>query len=174
MGVWQTANGQEEKQKEVLISIIKQWVENTTCISKKEIVTASVTTLGRSIRYPLAATAMSTEQCGTIDKHLKKQVLGKRGVIRTAPDIVAFSPKKSGGIGLHRTEVDQTIDQAKMILHHGHKVTVTGILIRKTAEQMAIEAGFGGDPFGIDLDKVVYLTENTYCTDPSEFPKVFS
>ena len=64
---------------------------------------------------------MSTEQCRTIDKHLKKQVLGKRGVVRTAPDIVAFSPKKSGGIGLHRTEVDQTIDQAKMILHHGHK-----------------------------------------------------
>ena len=49
-----------------------------------------------------------------------------------------------------------------MILHHGHKGTVTGTLIRNTAEQMAIEAGLGGDPFGKDLCKVRYLTENTW------------
>ena len=90
LGVWQAANGQEETQKEVLISKIKEWGANTAGISKKETATASVTTLGRSIRYPLAATALNTEQCRTIDKHLKKQVLGKRGVVRTVPDIVAF------------------------------------------------------------------------------------
>ena len=70
---WQAANGQEVKQKEVLISKIKGWGANTTGISKKETATASVTTLGRSIRYPLAATTMSTEQCKTIDKHLKSK-----------------------------------------------------------------------------------------------------
>ena len=49
-----------------------------------------------------------------------------------------------------------------MILHHGHKETVTDTLIRNTAEQMAIESGYGGDPFGIDLGKIDYLTEHTW------------
>ena len=49
-----------------------------------------------------------------------------------------------------------------MILHHGHKETVTGVLIRNTAEQLAIESGYGGDPFGIDLSKIEYLTEHTW------------
>ena len=55
--VWQAAKGQEETQKEVLISKIKEWGANTAGISKKETATASVTTLlGRAIRHPLAAT----------------------------------------------------------------------------------------------------------------------
>ena len=47
LGVWQAANGQEETQKEVIISKIKEWGANTAGISRKETATASVTTLGR-------------------------------------------------------------------------------------------------------------------------------
>ena len=67
-----------------------------------------------------------------------------------------------GGIGLHKTEIDQTIDHVKMIMQHGHCNTITGKLLRNTIETHAIETGLGGNPFTADLDKVNYLTENTW------------
>ena len=162
LGVWQAANGQETTQKEVLINKVKEWGLATENITRKEANTAIISTIGRSIRYPLAATAMDTKQCQEVDKHLKKQVLGKLGVVRTAPGIVAFSPTQMGGIGLHRTEIDQTIDHVKMILQHSHTNSVTGKLIRNSIEQLAIESGLGGNLLKANLDKINYLTENTW------------
>ena len=57
---------------------------------------------------------MSTIQCREIDKTLKKHILDKLGVVRTAPDTVAFAPIQLGGVGLHRTEIDQIIDHVKL------------------------------------------------------------
>ena len=76
-------------------------------------------------------------------------------VVRTAPEQAVFSPKELGGVGLHRTEVNQTIDHVNMILQHGHQQTVTG-------QHLAIESGLGGDPIQLDLGNVEYLTENTW------------
>ena len=61
---------------------------------------------------------MTSQQCEDIDKSLRKHVLGKMGVIRTAPGTAIHTPMELGGIGLHRTEIDQTIDHVKMILQH--------------------------------------------------------
>jgi hypothetical protein len=162
LGVWQAADGQEDTQKEVLINKIKDWGANTDGISKKEAKTATVSTLGRSIRYPLAATAMTTQQCEEVDKHFRKHVLGKLGVVRTAPGTPIYSPVELGGIGLQRTEVNQTIDHIKMIIQHGHTDSITGKLIRNTLEQLSIEAGLGTGPLLVDLTKVNYLTERTW------------
>jgi hypothetical protein len=162
LGVWQAADGQEDTQKEVLINKIKEWGSATAGISKSEASTAIISTLGRSIRYPLAATAMTTQQCEEVDKNLRKHVLGKLGVVRTAPGTVIHAPAELGGIGLHRTEIDQTIDHVKMILQHGHAPTITGKLIRNSLEQLSIESGLGEGPFHADLTKVNYLTERTW------------
>ena len=62
LGVWQAADGQEDTQKEVLIDKIKSWGANTDGVSKSETKTATISTLGRSLRYPLAATALTTQQ----------------------------------------------------------------------------------------------------------------
>ena len=84
------------------------------------------------------------------------------GVVRTAPDEAAFSPIKLGGIGLQRTEANQTIDHIKMIMIHGHRNTVTGILLRNTIEQIAIESGLEGKPFEYEPAHLTYTTENTW------------
>ena len=162
LGVWQAANGQENTQKEVLINKIKDWGEATDGISKKETKTAMISTLGRSIRYPLAATAMTTQQSEEVDKSFRKHVLGKLGVVRTAPGTAIYTPIELGGIGLQKTEINQTIDHIKMIIQHGHTDSITGKLIRNTLEQIAIESGLGKSPFYADLTRVNYLTDNTW------------
>ena len=103
---------------------------------------------------------MTTDQCKSIDKALKSNVLCRMRVVRTAPDAVAFSTTKFGGIGLHRTEVDQTIDHAKMIIQHGHRETVTGVLL--TLEQISVESGLGGNPFAFDANVLTYTTKRTW------------
>ena len=70
----------------MLIDKIEAWGGATKGISRKEAETASISTLGRSIRYPLAATAMDEIQCHKEDKRLRSNVLCKMGVVRTAPD----------------------------------------------------------------------------------------
>ena len=92
---------------------------------KKEASTASVSTIGRTIRYPLTATAMTSSQCKEVDREWKKSVLNKMGIVKTAPCEIAFSPLEVGGAGLHHTEIDRTIDHIKMIASHGNMDTVT-------------------------------------------------
>ena len=162
LGVWQTANGNETAQKKIIISKIEDWGKATEGITHTESRTAIVSTIGRSIRYPLSATALDEQECKSIDKALIKSVLGKMGVVRTAPRVIIFAPSSLGGIGLNRTETDQVIDQVKMIIHHGHRDTIAGRLIRNTIQQLSCEMGIGGNPFEVDMKKVTYLTENTW------------
>ena len=56
----------------------------------------------------------------------------KMGIVKTAPSEIAFSPLEVGGAGLHRTEIDQTIDHIKMIAAHGNMDTGKGKLLRNT------------------------------------------
>ena len=73
--------------------------------------------------------------------------------------ILIYSPIELGGLGLQRTEVNQTIDHVKMIIQHGHTESIIGKLIRNTLEQLSIEAGLSEGPFQLDLTEVNYLTE---------------
>ena len=162
LGVWQAADGQENTQRDILIKKIAEWGSNTNGITNKEATTASISTIGRSIRFPLAATAMTSMQCKEVDKEWKRNVLNKMGIVRTAPNEIAFSPIETGGAGLHFTEIDQTIDHLKMIAAHGNKDTVTGKLLRNTIQQYTIETGLGGEPLNQNVEKVIYLTKNTW------------
>ena len=162
LGVWQAANGQEHTQRDILLNKIKEWGGNTVGISNKEATTASVSTIGRSIRFPLTATALTSSQCGEVDRAWKRHTLNKMGIAKTAPKEVAFSPVDIGGMGLHHTEIDQTIDHIKMIIAHGNMDTVTGKLLRNTIQQLTIETGLQGEPLNHNLENITYLTENTW------------
>ena len=153
--MWQWADGQEETQKEILIKKRGAGMLQPLVYQVKK-QRPRLLTLGRLIRYPLAATALNRDQCKEIDKNLKKHVLGKLGVVRTATDQVAFAPPQIGGIGLHKTAIDQTINHVKMIMQHGHTDSITGKLIRNTTEQLSIETGIGGNPLKINLEKISY------------------
>ena len=63
LGVWQAANGQKDTQTEVLIKKITDWGETTLGITTKEAKTATITTTGTALSYPLATTTFSESQC---------------------------------------------------------------------------------------------------------------
>ena len=68
LAVWQAANGDDSGQKDKLIEKINQWSDSsqTRGMSHTEARTAVKYTIGRTIRYPLAATAMSKKDCNAV------------------------------------------------------------------------------------------------------------
>ena len=53
-------------------------------------------------------------------------------------------------------------DHLQIMLHHGHKQSPTGQLLRASIEALAIESGCSGDPLAFSPDKICYTTQNTW------------
>jgi len=83
LGVWQSPVGDETKMKDTLKAAVVKWGQNITksSMSTAEALTATKQTIGRSIRYPLAATAMNRRECKEIQVPLCKYRMGKLGVV---------------------------------------------------------------------------------------------
>ena len=167
LGVWQAPDGQENTQEKMTIKKIRQWNSNVRSFKVDKFEGRSMInmTIGKKVRYPLAATALDADQCDRISKTLTWSALGKAGVVRTASQLIVNAPTKYGGMGI-RTNVRemQLIDHVKMILRHGHRQTVTGKLIRATAETLCIESGVIEDPFQLNEYELMLCTRNTWIT----------
>ena len=165
LGVWQAPDGNEKAQKTKLLEKVDAWSSNITgsCINRKNTTWAVRTTIGKSIRYPLAATTLSEKQCKEVENKLTRAAYGKMGVVRTAPKYLGASPKELGGLGINTgIHENQMIDQISMTLQHGHTDTATGQLIRSAAENLCIEAGLPGDPYTYNAKDITWTTDNTW------------
>ena len=120
-------------------------------------------TLGKGVRYPLTATALSDKQCEQVTKCFRWTSLGKAGVVRTAANETVNAPLAYGGMNL-RIDVKelQFLDHMSVILTHGHALSVTGKLLRATSEAISIEAGVTEDPFQLAPVDLEYTTQNMW------------
>jgi len=165
LGIWQTPNGSEKIQVKKLHKKIKKWKDNTqrSTINRRNARWAAKTTIGKTIRYPLAATTISDKQCGELEKKFKQAIYGKIGVVRTASTNLGAAPTHLGGLGLNSgIHENQTIDHVSMLMKHGHKQTATGKLIRASAEHLCIESGLPGDPMKLKANDITWTTDNTW------------
>lgn len=163
LGIWQSPSGNEEKQQDYLIKKIKEWGINTNKhnMSWRHASIAVQSTLGRTLVYPLTATAFSDRQCAQIQKVLLTEVLGKMGFVRTMPEIIATSPVCLGGLGILSFEVQQLLGHVSLLLQHGpNENTITHKLLRSSLESYALETGLSGDP--LQMPWVPYATPDTW------------
>ena len=120
------------------------------------------TRIGRSICYPLAATAMNRRECNEIQITLCKYSMVKMGVVRTAPMTIATGPVLCRGLGLAHMYENQMINHICVMMHHRHLPTVTGNLLRISLENLVLESGLEGDPVSIDVTKMRWITQQTW------------
>lgn len=163
LGIWQSPSGDESVQKDHLIKIIREWGQ-TTSINRMSWTHARIalqSTIGRTLSYSLPAIAMDTAQCESVQKVFLQQTLGKIGLVRTTPSLIACSPTLFGGVGLISFEVEQLVSHVSILLQHGPDDTsTTRKLIHTTLEYYALEAGLPGDP--LSLPAVTYTTTKTW------------
>jgi len=160
--VWQAPNGDETTQAQLLKDKILDWGDKTKKISHSEARTAVKQTVGRTIRYPLAATAMNKKECKDVQKVFKRETLGKMGVVRTALNEVVLSPTEFGGMGQLCVYENQTIDHVNTLLQRGHSESITGHLIRTSLEYLSLEAGISGDPMSLPLHHITWISDKTW------------
>ena len=171
LGVWQAVNGDDTVQAEKLINKIQDWGNNIkrSDMSRSETRTSVNITIGKSIRYPLAATAITPTAAYKVDSAFRKAALGKMGIVRTAPVLPTGAPLELGGLGMNNTvTVNQMIDHLAICMQHGHTSSATGHLLRTSYECLAIEAGVLGDPTALQLHDIPWVTDNTWVGNTSE------
>lgn len=78
-------------------------------------------TIGRTLQYSLPATTFDEADCKELQNVYLQTMLGKTGVVRTAPHIIAIAPPWLGGFGLMSFEVEQFISHLGIILQHGQQ-----------------------------------------------------
>ena len=122
--------------------------------------TAIQATIGRTLSYPLPATALTKAQCKNINSLLVKYALPKAGIVRTAPSSLVFSPEDIMGFGLKDIETEQMSEHIYMMLEHGSEDTVTGQLIRNLCEGIVLQCGVGGDIFDLHSSFCTWVEEN--------------
>lgn len=160
LGVYQSPTGNEKRQYEYMLDIVRNWASSVrmTALSKTDTMKASIATIGRALEYPLPATSLSEQHCHRIMSVFLQTALPKMGYARTTSRSLVFAPSSLMGCGIGNLYVKQAIAHVMILLDHGHCDSLTGKLIRIAAESLSIEAGWGGDPFQLDFDKVTWTT----------------
>lgn len=163
LGIWQSPSGDDTKQKQHLLTKIKEWGENTTenRMSWIHARIAIKATIGRTLCYPLAATSFYRQQCKQLQTVYLRHTLGKMGIVRTVSPKLACVPTEYGGLGLMSFEIEQLTKQIEILIQHGHEHgSYTRQLIQMTLEYYSLESGLEGDP--LTLPPVQYTTTNTW------------
>ena len=95
LGVWQAADGNEEKQTEKLVEKAKEWARSAarSSLSRSDVIVGIKTSLYPSITYGMVATTLSEAQCQEIFKPIRTAVLPKAGYCRNIPTVVLHGPE---------------------------------------------------------------------------------
>lgn len=166
LGLWQSPTGDETRQTKHMQDIICAWGHSTSThkISWKHARIAVKSTIGRTLYYPLLATSMNETQCARLQRHILDQTLGKMGIVRTTPTLLATAPVTLGGFGVISIETVQLIRHISLLLQHGQDPnSVTGKLLISTLEYNVLETGYAGDP--MQVPPVTYTTRNTWISN---------
>jgi hypothetical protein len=98
-------------------------------------------TIMKTVEYPLVATSLTKNQCGTMMTPLLKAGLHAIHVQRNMPLALVYGPTKFQGLGIQDPWATQLIEHIHVILRHCTRPTPTGTLLRSNMENLVLELG---------------------------------
>ena len=142
LGVMQSADGNEKAQVDKMISKIDKWKDNiwNSSITRTQARIAIDATIGKTLDYPLPATAISAKECNYISNTFERVALPKAGIIRTADKTMVRAPETTGGFGIKDTYTKEFTAHIQFLIDHGASSTETGQLIRVVGEGVLLES----------------------------------
>ena len=160
LGVMQCVNGDEEAEIKYLLEKIETWKKNIwrSILQHEDIRCAVQATIGKTLSYPLPATAFTQAQCSRISSAFLKTALPKTGVVRSASRQLVFAPTSVMGLGYEDFYMLQLAEHTLLLLDHGNAKTITGQIIRNLAEGTLVENGLGGDIFDMPHSTITWTT----------------
>ena len=143
LGIYQSITGSEDREYEYLQEKIAVWCTKLTSsnVTRNQAQLGTSVTISATLRYALPATCLSSIQCNNLQKLLRKNVLPRLGVVRTAPLTLVHGTERYGGFNLPSIRLLQCSAHIQFILQHGGLSSVEGQLIQANTESLLLEAG---------------------------------
>jgi hypothetical protein len=120
LGIYLAPDGNTKAQFNKMLQTVIQWSDNmrTGRISKRETWLAFISTIWRTLCYPLPAINFTRKQCDKLMAPLLSYVLPALGICRNFPRNLVFAPHKYMGLGIKHIHTTQEITRLKDILYH--------------------------------------------------------
>ena len=161
LGVMQSVNGDKHEKIKYLLLKIETWRNNIwrSILQHEDKLCAGVhATIGKTLSYPLPATAFTPAQCSTISSAFLKIALPKTGVVRSASRQLVFAPTSVMVLGNEDFYMLQLAEHTLLLLDHGNANTIIGQIVRILAEGTLVENGLGGDIFDMPHSAISWTT----------------
>jgi hypothetical protein len=146
LGVWMAPSGDNTKLVKVLKKHAVDWAGKIRLgrPSQKEAYTALKTTISAKLKYPLACSTLTQQECKSIMHPALKAALGKSGLASNISTKVRDGPIESGGAGILSLFHFQGTARIAALTEHVLRRTPTGKQILICIEDMTLDTGLYG------------------------------
>ena len=143
LGVWQAADGNEEKQTTKLVEKTKAWSRAVvrSSLGRLDMSIGIKASLYPSITFGMMATTLSVEQCDRVFAPIRAEALSKSGYVKTIPKVITHAHEAYGGIGMTDLYTYQGIQHLKALIGEGGSTTATGKLLHILLHGHVLEIG---------------------------------
>ena len=118
----------ESEDQENYLTILEAWI-------------SLVTTIMRTIEYPLVETTITEDRFKWIMSPILEAGLPAAGICRKINQDFVYGPKLYQGLGLNKPHVTKDISHIKIMFTHMNYKTITGQLLTTSYEYLQLETG---------------------------------
>jgi hypothetical protein len=146
-----------------MITAAQKWADamRSGSISRLDVHLSLISTIWRTLLYPLPALNLSKEDCEKIMSPILHYCLPAMGFCRNFPKDIVFAPIKDMGVGIEHLYTLQEILWLKDIIFHTTYDTDTGVLYRISLEVLLLEIGVSSDLSMLDYNLLSGLSTSS-------------
>jgi hypothetical protein len=138
-------------------------------LSKSEAWISLISTLWRSLSYPIPGLNLTKDQCEKIMAPALAYVLPAMGICHMFPRDLVFASERYFGLGIPHLYTMQKIYRLVDIQNHTATLSITGSLYQATLELLIIELGSTEDLHKLPFLDLHWLTSNSLIKSTWEF-----
>jgi len=163
LGVYLAPDGNHQAQIKKMITAAQKWADamRSGSISRLDVHLSLISTIWRTLLYPLPALNLSKEDCEKIMSPILHYCLPAMGFCRNFPKDIVFAPIKDMGVGIEHLYTLQEILWLKDIIFHTTYDTDTGVLYRISLEVLLLEIGVSSDLSMLDYNLLSGLSTSS-------------
>lgn len=166
LGVWMAPDGSSKQQATVLREKAEKWADRVRAghIKSEDAWHHYVTTIKKTLEYPLVATTLSQSQCKHIEAPSLAAALQSSGLPSNFPRDVIRGSSDLLGLDCEDLYTTQGLKHIRALLDFGESESITGKSLRAGIQKHKVETGLGMSLFEQDIALLNKCVTETWFT----------
>lgn len=171
LGVFLAPDGNMISQASYMTSKVTEWCDKLRSgkLPRHLSAQALLTTISKTLEYPLPATTLSKSQCIQIMKPLLQQCLPSMGIVRTFPRTLAHATPQFLGLEIPNLYWLQGYAHLDRLLRYHRSQHLTGRILRHSLELLRLEIGCNGSIFALPYQPFEHLLTPSWLSNTWQF-----